>query len=109
MIIKKFQALFTLHKAGYYLVPLTYCMILPIVEIRNSPKRGRGVFAKASIKQGTVTEISPVIVLTEKERKTMFLSGEQIKKRLAWRLVIFHCTTIIILPIVNMKWILKNA
>lgn len=46
-------------------------MILPILEIKNSPKRGRGVFTKANIKQGMVIEISPVIVLTEKERKTI--------------------------------------
>ena len=46
-------------------------MILPIVEIKSSPKRGRGVFATANIKQGTVLEVSPVIVLSEKERKTI--------------------------------------
>ena len=50
---------------------LTNHMILPIVEIKSSPKRGRGVFAKANIKQGTVLETSPVIVLSEKERKTI--------------------------------------
>jgi len=44
-------------------------MILPILEIKSSPKRGRGVFATADIKKGTVIEISPVIVLSEKERK----------------------------------------
>lgn len=52
-------------------MPLNYQMILPLVEIKNSPKRGRGVFATANIKQGTVIEISPVIVLTEKERKAI--------------------------------------
>lgn len=46
-------------------------MILPILEIKNSPKRGRGVFATADIKKGTVIEISPVVVLNEKERKTV--------------------------------------
>ena len=44
-------------------------MILPILTIAPSPKRGRGVFATADIKKGTVIEISPVIVLTAKERK----------------------------------------
>jgi SET domain-containing protein len=46
-------------------------MILPSIEIKNSPKRGRGVFATADIKKGTVIEISPVVVLSEKERKTV--------------------------------------
>ena len=46
-------------------------MILPVVEIRDSPKRGRGVFATKNIKKGIVLETSPVIVLSEKERKTI--------------------------------------
>jgi hypothetical protein len=44
-------------------------MILPILTIAPSPKRGRGVFATEDIRPGTVIEISPVIVLTAKERK----------------------------------------
>ena len=44
-------------------------MILSILEIKKSPKRGRGIFATANIKAGVVIEISPVIVLSEKERK----------------------------------------
>jgi len=44
-------------------------MILPILTIAPSPKRGRGVFATEDIKQGTIIEISPVIVLTARERK----------------------------------------
>jgi SET domain-containing protein len=44
-------------------------MILSILEIKKSPKRGRGVFAMADIKAGVVIEISPVIVLSAKERK----------------------------------------
>jgi len=44
-------------------------MILPILTIAPSPKRGRGVFATEDIQPGTVIEISPVIVLTAKERK----------------------------------------
>ncbi|HVX28091.1 MAG TPA: SET domain-containing protein [Parafilimonas sp.] len=43
-------------------------MILPILEIKKSPNRGRGVFTTADIKAGTVIEISPVIVLSAKER-----------------------------------------
>lgn len=48
---------------------LSIHMILPILEIQKSDKRGRGVFTSANIKKDTVIEISPVIVLTEKERK----------------------------------------
>ena len=44
-------------------------MILPIVTIAPSPKRGRGVFATEDITGGTVIEISPVIVLTARERR----------------------------------------
>jgi SET domain-containing protein len=44
-------------------------MILPILEIKSSPKRGRGVFATQNIKEKIVIEISPVIVLSAKERK----------------------------------------
>src|SRR5258706_5803176 len=44
-------------------------MILPVLTIAPSPKRGRGVFATDNIKKGTVLEIAPVIVLTATERK----------------------------------------
>ncbi len=46
-------------------------MIASFLEIKNSPKRGRGIFTKTYIKQGAVIEISPVIVLSEQERKTI--------------------------------------
>ena len=46
-------------------------MIAPFLNIASSPKRGRGIFATKNIKKGTVIEVSPVIVLTEKERKTI--------------------------------------
>ena len=46
-------------------------MISPFLIIESSPKRGRGVFTTKNISKGTVIEISPVIVLTEKERKTI--------------------------------------
>ena len=39
--------------------------------IGSSAKRGRGVFTTKNIKKGTIIEISPVIVLTEKERKAI--------------------------------------
>ncbi len=41
------------------------------LTIASSPKRGRGVFTTKNLKKGTVIEISPVLVLTEKERKTL--------------------------------------
>lgn len=46
-------------------------MISSFLEIKISPKRGRGIFTNMNIKQGTVIEVSPVIVLTEAERKTI--------------------------------------
>jgi len=46
-------------------------MISPFLTIESSPKRGRGIFATKNINKGTVIEISPVIVLSEKERKTI--------------------------------------
>jgi uncharacterized protein len=41
------------------------------LNIASSPKRGRGVFTTKNLKKGTVIEISPVLVLTEKERKIL--------------------------------------
>ena len=46
-------------------------MIASFLTIQTSPKRGRGVFATKNISKGTVIEVSPVIVLTEKERKAI--------------------------------------
>lgn len=43
-------------------------MILPILAIAPSDGRGRGVFSTALIPAGTVVEVSPVLVLTERER-----------------------------------------
>ncbi|MBG9375034.1 SET domain-containing protein-lysine N-methyltransferase [Panacibacter sp. DH6] len=44
-------------------------MIAPHLVIAPSEDRGRGVFTTKSIPADTVIEISPVIVLTSKERK----------------------------------------
>lgn len=44
-------------------------MILPILLIAPSDKRGRGVFAAEMIPAATVIEISPVLVLSVKDRK----------------------------------------
>ncbi len=44
-------------------------MILPILVVAPSDKRGRGVFASEKIKANTVIEISPVLVMSAKDRK----------------------------------------
>ena len=44
-------------------------MILPILVVAPSEKRGRGVFSTSKIPANTVIEISPVLVLSEKDRK----------------------------------------
>jgi SET domain-containing protein len=46
-------------------------MISSFLTIKSSPKRGRGIFTTKNIRKGTLLEISPVIVLNEKERKTI--------------------------------------
>ena len=43
-------------------------MILPVLFVEPSDKRGRGVFAAEEIPAYTVIEISPVLVLSEKDR-----------------------------------------
>jgi SET domain-containing protein len=44
-------------------------MILPALVIAPSENRGRGVFTTETIPADTVIEVSPVLVLTEEERK----------------------------------------
>jgi uncharacterized protein len=44
-------------------------MILPILIVAPSGKRGRGVFAGEKIAAKTIVEISPVLVLSAKDRK----------------------------------------
>ncbi len=44
---------------------------MPFLTIAASPKGGRGVFTTKNIPAGTVLEISPVLVLTAKERKAI--------------------------------------
>jgi SET domain-containing protein len=43
-------------------------MILPILYIMETAKRGRGVFTTEAIPVGTTIEIAPVIVLNQAER-----------------------------------------
>jgi SET domain-containing protein len=45
--------------------------MLSCLTIGSSPKRGRGVFTTKGLKKDTVLETSPVIVLTEEDRKTI--------------------------------------
>lgn len=44
-------------------------MILPILIVAPSNKRGRGIFSTEKIPENTVIEISPVVVLSKKDRK----------------------------------------
>ncbi len=44
-------------------------MIMPYLIVAPSGKKGRGIFTSKNIPVGTVIEISPVIVLSAKERK----------------------------------------
>jgi SET domain-containing protein len=46
-------------------------MILPFLFIAPAAKMGRGVFTSEDIAPGTVVEISPVIVMTNEERKLL--------------------------------------
>ncbi|MET0636243.1 MAG: SET domain-containing protein [Chitinophagaceae bacterium] len=46
-------------------------MILPILFIAPSEGKGRGVFTSEAIGKGTVIEVSPVIVMTNEERKLL--------------------------------------
>lgn len=46
-------------------------MILPFLFIAPTDRMGRGVFTSAAIEKGTVVEISPVIVMSEEERKLL--------------------------------------
>ena len=44
-------------------------MILPFLMVAPSEKRGRGIFTTENIPANTVIEISPVLVLSTKDRK----------------------------------------
>ena len=44
-------------------------MILPVLFIASSHNMGRGVFTSENIRAGTVVEISPVIVMSDSDRK----------------------------------------
>jgi SET domain-containing protein len=46
-------------------------MILPHLFVAPAGKKGRGVYTSKNIPAGTVIEISPVLVLSPKERKTI--------------------------------------
>jgi SET domain-containing protein len=46
-------------------------MILPFLFIAPAAKMGRGVFTSEDIAPGTVVEISPVIVMTNEEKKLL--------------------------------------
>jgi SET domain-containing protein len=46
-------------------------MLIPFLYIAPSDKGGRGVFTSERITKGSVLEVSPVLVLTAKERKAI--------------------------------------
>ncbi|MFL9484702.1 SET domain-containing protein [Chitinophagaceae bacterium LWZ2-11] len=46
-------------------------MILPYLVIAPSEKGGRGVFTTKAIKANTIIEISPVLVMSSSERKSI--------------------------------------
>jgi hypothetical protein len=46
-------------------------MIQPYLVILPSEERGKGVFTTADIQQGTILEISPVLVMGEEDRKLL--------------------------------------
>jgi len=46
-------------------------MILPILYIKTTNGRGRGVFTSERIPVDTIVEIAPVIVMTAEERKLL--------------------------------------
>lgn len=43
----------------------------PSVEVRNTNKKGRGVFALRNFREGEIVESCPVINVTPKERKNL--------------------------------------
>ncbi len=43
-------------------------MLLTSIFIDNSPKRGKGVFARTDIPKGIIIETSPVVVMNKQER-----------------------------------------
>ncbi len=52
-------------------------MILPCLIIAPTPQMGRGVFSLEPIEADTLVEISPVIVLSEKDRILLDQTGLQ--------------------------------
>ncbi len=46
-------------------------MIVPYIDVKPAGSKGRGVFTSKAIRANTVVEISPVLVLKPKERKTL--------------------------------------
>lgn len=46
-------------------------MVLPFLFVAPSEKKGRGMFTSEDIAAGTVIEISPVIIMSRKERELL--------------------------------------
>ena len=46
-------------------------MILPFIFIAQTSHMGRGVFTSSSIDEGAIIEVSPVIVMSDEDRKLL--------------------------------------
>jgi uncharacterized protein len=45
--------------------------ILPFIYVAETADKGRGVFTSENIRKGTIVEVSPVIVMKQKEKKLL--------------------------------------
>jgi hypothetical protein len=87
-------------------------MILPCLIIAPTAQMGRGVFTLEALAADTLVEISPVIVLPEKDRKLLdqtllhyyiFEWGED-QRGCCVALVMYPYTTTVSKAIANTKW-----
>jgi SET domain-containing protein len=46
-------------------------MILPCLYIEKTKNMGRGIFTSANLDEGTVIEVSPVIIMSQADRKLL--------------------------------------
>lgn len=46
-----------------------------LIEVKRIPGKGRGVFARSAILEGTIIETAPVLVISEQDMETTELAG----------------------------------
>ena len=46
-----------------------------LIEVKRIPGKGRGVFARSAISEGTIIEVAPVLVISEQDMETTELAG----------------------------------